>query len=137
MRTITECFKLKTFEERFKYLRLDGWVAEPTFGPDRFLNQRFYRSKAWLGVRREVIIRDFGYDLGISSAGEAIGATVHHINPITVEDIRRNNPDILDPEFLVCVSSMTHKAIHFGSNPPIKTFIERTEGDTTLWPKVF
>ena len=100
MRTITECFKLKTFEERFKYLRLDGWVAEPTFGSDRFLNQRFYQS-------------------------------------ITVEDIRRNNPDILDPEFLVCVSSMTHKAIHFGSIPPIKTFIERTEGDTTLWPKVF
>jgi hypothetical protein len=137
MRTITECFKLKTFEERFEYLKLVGWVAEPTFGSDRYLNQRFYQSSAWLTVRRLVIVRDSGYDLGIESAGEAVGASVHHINPITIDDIRSENPSILNPEFLICVSSKTHKAIHYGSVAPMKSFPERTEGDTTLWTKTF
>lgn len=134
IRTITDVYRLYSFEERYEYLRLDGMVGTATFGFDRYLNQRFYKSSAWRKVRDEVIVRDNGCDLGVPGREIHSGLLVHHINPISPEDLEDFNPDILDPEYLICVTHTTHNAIHFGSKNQLVTIPqERRPGDTTLW----
>lgn len=134
IRTITDVYRFYSFEERYEYLRLDGMVGTATFGFDRYLNQRFYKSSAWRKVRDEVIVRDNGCDLGIPGREIHSGLLVHHINPISPEDLEDFNPDILDPEYLICVTHTTHNAIHFGSKNQLVTIPqERRPGDTKLW----
>ena len=133
-RTYRELSKLLTFEERYRYLRLSGGVGKETFGFDRYLNQRFYSSAEWKRVRDVVIIRDNGCDLGI--ADRIIGGKIliHHMNPVSREDILSRNADLLNPNYLVCVSHTTHNAIHYGDEsllivmPP-----ERKPNDTCPW----
>lgn len=128
--------KFNSFEERYDYLRLLGSVGETTFGFDRYLNQIFYRSNVWKLVRDKVIIRDQGCDLGIDGR-EIVGRIlIHHMNPVTMKDIEMNNDNLLDPEFLVCVSHNTHNAIHYGSKELlISDPIVRTRNDTCPWVK--
>lgn len=135
IRRYSELIKLKTFEERFNYLRLDGVVANETFGFDRYLNQMFYKSKEWLNIRDKVIIRDMGCDLGIKDMDIYGRIVVHHMNPLSLDDINNHTELLLDPEYLICTSLDTHNAIHYGDNNFLKekTFIERSPNDTTLW----
>lgn len=136
IRTYSELKKLKTFDERFEYLRLNGMVGRETFGFDRYLNQRFYNNNSlWDDTREFVIIRDNGCDLGIPEfdiSKEPI--YIHHMNPITVEDILNNSEYLLDPEYLICVSRATHNAIHYGRvSTPRQSYIGRTPNDTCPW----
>jgi hypothetical protein len=123
-----------SLEARYDYLKLGGEVGKQTFGWDRYFNQRFYHSTEWKAVRHEVIIRDNGCDLGIEGFEIGDKILIHHMNPIWVEDLRRHNPDVLNPEFLICVSQMTHQAIHYGDRSLLpQRLIERKPGDTHLW----
>lgn len=135
MRTYSELVKLPTFEERFEYLKLDGKVGEDTFGFDRYFNQAMYHSPEWKEVRRQVLIRDDGCDLGIPDREIFGKALVHHMNPISLEDIENHNPDIFNPEFLVTVSKQTHDAIHYGSEELLMESkpVERLPNDTCPW----
>lgn len=133
-RTYSELKNLDSFEERFNYLKLNGQVGETTFGSRRYLNQLLYKSNKWMSVRDKVIIRDEGCDLGIP--GREIGGKilVHHINPITIEDVTNNNPKVFDLENLITTSHITHEAIHYGDeNLLIKDPIVRTANDTCPW----
>lgn len=134
-RRYSELLSLKTIKDRYDYLRLSGEVGASTFGSSRFLNQRFYASKEWKDIRREVIIRDCGCDLGIADFELGDRATVHHINPITIQDVIDENWDkLLNPENLITTSYLTHKAIHFGNESMLPQLpVERTPGDTCLW----
>lgn len=126
--------RLPTFTERFNYLKLDGRVGESTFGFERYLNQKFYTSQVWKKLRNEIIIRDNGCDLAVE--GETIFGKlfIHHLNPITSEDIERQTAALLDPDFLVCVSYDTHNAIHFGdAKQVVRTPTVRTPFDTCPW----
>ena len=135
-RTYTELSGFSTFEERFDYLKLGGSVGNETFGFERYLNQKFYRSPEWLRVRDSVIIRDNGCDLGIDGRFIVQHIIVHHLNPINSSDIRLAIANLLNPEFLICVSHDTHNAIHYGdANLLAKDYTERKPGDTTLWKK--
>ena len=132
----TELNKLTTFNERFNYLKLDGIVGEETFGYDRILSQLLYKSKKRRKVRDEVLIRDNGGDLGLEDYPINGRAIIHHMNPITVEDVLNNKPEIFDPEYLITVSNSTHNAIHFSNENNLqKDPIERTQNDTCLWKK--
>lgn len=132
----TELSKLTTFNERFNYLKLDGIVGEETFGYDRILNQLLYKSKKWRKVRDKVLIRDNGGDLGLEDYPINGRAIIHHMNPITVEDVLNDKPEIFDPEYLITVSNSTHNAIHFSNENNLqKDPIERTQNDTCLWRK--
>ena len=132
----TELSKLTTFNERFNYLKLDGIVGEETFGYDRILNQLLYKSKKWRKVRDEVLIRDNGGDLGLEDYPINGRAIIHHMNPITVEDVLNDKPEIFDPEYLITVSNSTHNAIHFSNENNLqKDPIERIQNDTCLWRK--
>lgn len=143
MKRYSDLKKLKTFEERFEYLKLFGKVGESTFGYDRYLNQVFYRSEKWKSIRRDVIIRDNGCDLGI--VGREIGIreglwmdnsfiVIHHMNPITIADIEEMSDNLLNPEFLICCSVTTHKAIHYSNADLLVTEpIERRPNDTCPW----
>lgn len=134
IRRYSELILLPSFEDRFEYLRLGGIVGESTFGFDRFLNQAFYKTKEWHDVRNSVIIRDEGSDMGIADFPIVKGLIVHHMNPITEEDLDKRNPDILDPEFLICVSQRTHNAIHYGdSSILLKQTEDRSPFDTCPW----
>lgn len=134
IRTYTELSKLSTFKERFEYLRLDGFVGEATFGYDRYLNQVFYRSQVWKRVRDIVIIRDNGCDLGILGHEIYDKIIIHHMNPITIQDIERESEFLLNPEYLICVTHNTHNAIHYGdANLLIDEPIIRTPFDTCPW----
>lgn len=134
IKTYSELVKLKTFDERFNYLKLDGVIGETTFGFDRFLNQRFYKSKQWLRIRDHVIVRDDGCDLGISDRLIGNRILVHHINPITVDDIVNLRDIAIDPEFLISISINTHNAVHYGDEMILlKDHIERKPNDTKLW----
>lgn len=126
---------LKTFEERFEYLKLHGGVGVDTFGPDRWINQNFYRSKEWKDVRNKVIIRDEGCDLAIPSFTIGDKIYIHHINPITVDDFSNNVNKLLDLNNLVCVSFDTHQAIHYGTADYLKFsgLCERKPNDTKAW----
>lgn len=132
--TYSELKRFQTFEERFEYVKLGGTVGESTFGFDRYLNQALYTSGEWRSLRNKVIIRDNGCDLGVD--GHDIGKyiIVHHMNPITIEDLDERNEDIFNPEFLICVSRNTHNAIHFGDESLLpKGPVERRPYDTCPW----
>ena len=134
MRTYTELIMLPTFEERFHYLELKGVVGAQTFGFERYLNQNFYTSQEWQRVRREVIIRDNGCDLGVDGYTIFGRVILHHMNPITSEDILKQTGLLLNPEFLICVSHTTHNAIHYGSEELLpKGPIDRKPNDTCPW----
>lgn len=134
IRTYSELITLPTFEERYKYLRLSGSVGADTFGFDRYLNQIFYRSKMWKDVRNHVIIRDNGCDLGVEGHEIYGKIIIHHMNPITIEDIERESEFLLDPEYLICTILNTHNAIHYGDERLlINKPIVRTKNDTCPW----
>lgn len=134
MKTYSELKQFTTFDDRFNYLRLNGGVAHETFGHERWINQRFYRSQEWKRIRMRVIARDLGRDLGIEGHDIVKVPQVHHMNPMGVNDIRHFNEDILDPEYLITVSHDTHNAIHYGDIPPSQPLVvERQPNDTTLW----
>lgn len=134
IRSYTELSKLKTFEERFNYLKLHGKVGNETFGYNRYLNQILYKSQKFRQVRDVVIIRDNGCDLGIDGYQINDKIIIHHMNPISLEDIEAGSNIVYDPEYLICVSYNTHNAIHFGNDNILeKTIIERKPGDTKLW----
>lgn len=133
MRTYSEIAKLETFEERFEYLKLTGIVGEATFGRERYLNQQLYRSLKWIAVRDIVIVRDNGCDLGILGHDIYSKIIIHHMNPISRDDILHNNEDIFDPELLICVTHTTHNAIHYGDKSLLPRYIERKPNDTCPW----
>lgn len=134
IRSYTELSKIKTFEDRFEYLKLQGTVGKDTFGYDRCLNQVFYKDPAWKRVRDKVIIRDGGCDLGIEDRLIGNRIIVHHMNPITIEDILNREPWIMNPEFLICTSNNTHQAIHYSDKKLLLSMpIDRKPNDTCPW----
>lgn len=136
-KSYSELMRLETFEERFEYLRLDGRVGESTFGFDRYLNQDFYhKDRKWLRTRDKIIVRDNGCDLGSPDREipEGVKILIHHINPITSEDIINRSPKLYDPENLISTIKITHDAIHYGNKDLLlKDPIERTKNDTCPW----
>ena len=134
IRTYSELSKLKTFKERFTYLCLNGFVGKETFGFDRYLNQVFYKSAKWRSIRDFVIVRDNGCDLGIEGREIYGKIIIHHMNPITIQDIEQESDFLLDPEFLISTVHETHNAIHYGDeNLLILAPIERKPNDTCPW----
>ena len=134
IRTYSELCQLSTFEDRFDYLRLNGSVGKDTFGFDRYLNQQFYRSREWKRIRDLVTLRDNGCGLGVEGDEIRGRILIHHINPISVEDIHTMSDLLMNPEYLICVSHRTHNAIHYGDESLIVTApIERTQNDTCPW----
>lgn len=134
IKTYSELITMPTFMERYKYLDLVGKVGDMTFGGRRYLNQLLYKDDRWLSIRNKIIIRDNGCDLGIPGREIFVRVTIHHINPITVDDILSDNPKVFDPENLITTSDLTHKAIHYGNeNLLIKEPIIRREYDTCPW----
>lgn len=135
IRTYSELSKLKTFRERYEYLKLGGTVGEDTFGFDRYLNQIFYTSKEWKQIRNFVITRDNGCDLGIPDhkiIDDLI--LVHHMNPITKDDIINKSEMLLNPEYLITTVKSTHDAIHYGDESLlVDDYIERSKNDTCPW----
>ena len=130
----SELITLQTFEERFKYLQLNGQVGKSTFGFDRYLNQNFYRSKEWKSVRNRVILRDNGCDLGVEGYEIHGQILIHHMNPITTADIESMSEYLMNPEYLISTVHSTHNAIHYGDeNLLITTPIERKPNDTCPW----
>lgn len=135
-RTYSELSRLQTFDERFNYLQLNGVVGKDTFGFDRYFNQLFYRSKEWKNIRNIVIIRDNGCDLGCEGHDIYDKIIIHHMNPISIEDINESSDILLNPEFLICTSQLTHNAIHYGDKSQlIKEPLIRIPGDTCPWKK--
>ena len=133
-KSYTELLTFETLDERFEYLSLQGIVGEETFGTERWMNQKFYRSSEWRRVRDEVITRDLGMDLAVSDIPVRGAPRIHHMNPIRIEDFDENPESLIDPEFLITTSLKTHNAIHFGDAGMIpKPYIPRQPGDTTLW----
>lgn len=141
MKTVTmktRCYRelraFETFDERFEYLRLGGGVGRSTFGFDRYINQNFYTSREWSDVKRHVLIRDGGCDLGVIGYDIHHSALIHHMNPMSVDDIIHRESWILDPEFLITTTHRTHNEIHFGVNKKHpKVVLERKPSDTKLW----
>ena len=134
IKTYSDLLRYGTFEERFAYLKLGGSVGTATFGYDRYLNQEFYRSSLWKRARTAVIARDYGRDLGIDGHEIYDKVLVHHMNPICPDDIKHSNVDIINPEFLITVSQITHNAIHYGDESLLpKPMVVRKPGDTKLW----
>ena len=134
IRTFRELHRLKTFDERYQYLRLKGTVGESTFGYERYLNQMLYTSQRWSQSRDKVIIRDGGCDLGIRGHEIYDRILIHHMNPITIEDVEMDRDEIYDPEFLICTSLDTHNAIHYGNKSLLPRLpIERRRNDTCPW----
>lgn len=134
IRTYSELIILPTFEDRYRYLQLNGAVGKDTFGFDRYINQQFYRSKEWQRIRDEVIIRDNACDLGMEGYEIHGRIYVHHMNPIMVRDIQSNSDYLMNPEFLICTTHRTHNAIHYGDeNLLSRAPIERTKNDTCPW----
>ena len=136
IKTYSELSKLQTYIERFEYLRLDGAVGVETFGYHRWLNQVFYRSREWRKVRDEVILRDNGCDLGIDGREIFGRVIIHHINPLSREDIEKRSYILFDPENLICTTHETHNAIHYGDETLLVLDpIERVKNDTCPWRK--
>lgn len=136
LRTYSELSRLQTFRERFEYLRLDGIVGAETFGFDRYLNQVFYNSDEWKAVRKTVIIRDNGCDLGMDGYDIHGKIIVHHMNPFSIDDVLHRKEELLDPEFLISTVLNTHNAIHYGDESLLpSTPIVRTKNDTCPWRK--
>lgn len=136
IRTYEELITLPTFEERYRYLKLNGQVGEETFGFDRYLNQTFYTSDEWRKVRRDIIVRDLGCDLGMPDREIKGKIIVHHMNPIMVKDILHRSEFLLDPNYLICTLDSTHKAIHYGDEHLLRLApVERTPFDTCPWKR--
>lgn len=136
IRTYTELSQFDTFEERYEYLKLGGEVGGVTFGFDRGINQEFYRSREWRQARNEVIVRDEGCDLGIPGYEIHHELLVHHMNPLTPEDLRAGGEIIVDPEFLIVTTHNTHNAIHYGDASLLPSLgTKRHPGDTQLWSR--
>ena len=134
IRTYSELITIPTFEERFEYLQLKGSVGKDTFGYDRYLNQVLYRSPEWKRLRNQIIIRDCGCDLACDGYDIYDKVLIHHLNPITVEDVLARSRKVFDPDNLVCVSHNTHNAIHYGDVDLLVTGpIIRTKNDTCPW----
>ena len=136
IRSYSELSKMKTFEERFKYLKLQGSVGKDTFGYDRYLNQLFYKTPEWRSLRHKIIVRDNGCDLGIE--GFEINHDsiyIHHMNPLRKEDIINRSEYLMNPEYLISTRFKTHNAIHYGDDSILTSFteIERTKNDTCPW----
>lgn len=135
IRTYSELMRLETFDERFDYLKLNGTVGKSTFGFDRYLNQKFYLSEEWRQIRNFVITRDMGCDLACPEC-EIINQLIliHHMNPLTVEDIIEKSDFLLNPEYLICCTDLTHKAIHYGNKDLLpKGPIVRFRNDQCPW----
>lgn len=130
-----ELVKLETFEERFNYLKLEGQVGKMTYGSDRIFNQNFYHSKEWKDFRAKVIARDMGCDLGMEDREIFDKVIVHHINPMTMEQLEEGGDELFDLDNFICCSHKTHEAIHYGDESllPRTNFVERKPGDTKLW----
>ena len=138
IRTYSDLIRISTFEDRFSYLKLDGVIGKETFGFDRWLNQTFYTSSLWRDViRPKIIVRDLGCDLGINGLDIQGSIIIHHMNPISISDIVDVTDYLLDPEYLICCSSNTHKAIHYGNKNLLKLLpvypISRRLNDTIPW----
>lgn len=135
-KSYSELSKLKTYSERFQYLKLDGRVGDDTFGASRYLNQALYHSKEWAKVRRQIIIRDDGCDMGLAGydIGDKRNLVIHHINPITIQDVVNRDYKVFDPENLVAVTKATHNAIHYGDEKLLLMETnERRANDTCPW----
>lgn len=136
IRTYSELIKLKTFKDRFEYLKLDGIVGEETFGFDRYMNQIFYKSREWTSVRRSVIIRDNGCDLGVEGYEIHGEILIHHMNPINLSDIVHKTDELLNPDYLITTVLSTHNAIHYGDASLLPVLpIERRANDTCPWKR--
>lgn len=134
IRTYAELSRIHDFEERYKYLALRGQVGAATFGFDRYINQQFYTSRQWRQVRQHVIARDLGCDLGVDGFEVHDKIIIHHMNPMTVDDVVHGDSSILDPEFLISTTHRTHNAIHYGDEKLLpRQFVDRRPGDTKLW----
>lgn len=134
IRTYSELSLLTTFEERFRYLRLNGMVGKDTFGFGRFINQEFYRSREWKSVRDFVIMRDDGCDLGVAGKDIYGKVLIHHMNPILPRDIETGSDFLFNPEYLITTTHHTHNAIHYGDETLLSTDpIERKQNDTCPW----
>lgn len=133
-RSYSELRRIDSFLERFRYLSLRGQVGESTFGFDRYINQQFYGSSEWKHIRNYVISRDEGCDLGIPGRDIHSRLVIHHMNPMTVDEISHGDDSILDPEFLITTTHSTHNAIHYGDEKQLpRPFVPRRAGDTKLW----
>ena len=132
IRTYNELMQFRTFDERYEYLKLNGRVADLTFGFDRYLNQTFYKSPIWLRRRDEIIVRDLGCDLGLDGYEIYKTILIHHMNPICVEDIKDRTDYLLNPNYLITTCLNTHNAIHYGKQSP-NIITERRRGDTCPW----
>lgn len=134
IKTYSELIKLPTFEDRYRYLRIGGIVGEETFGYDRWINQMFYKNKKWLKIRDEIILRDGACDLGIKNREIHSVVYVHHMNPLTKDDILNQTDFLLNPEYLICTSYNTHNAIHYGDESLLlKDYVPRSKNDTCPW----
>jgi len=134
IRRYSELRKLLSFEDRYGYLRLKGIVGKDTFGYDRYINQSFYHSTEWRHVRDEIIVRDNGCDLGIPGYEIHSKILIHHMNPLMLKNLTEGDPDIINPDFLVCTSFRTHQAIHYGDKSLLPSIpIQRKPNDTKLW----
>lgn len=134
LRRYSELKRLKTFEERYEYLRIGGLVGESTFGFERYLNQALYTSQKWRQLRNQIIIRDNGCDLGIEGRDIFDKIIIHHMNPLTREQVQNPDDSMFDPEYLICVSHNTHNAIHYGDASLLsKEYVPRRPNDTCPW----
>ena len=137
LRCYSDLIQYSTFEDRLHYLELHGVVGEDTFGFDRYINQKFYKSPEWRRVRDFVIVRDNGCDLGVKGYDIGDRIIVHHMNPLTLDDISNSSDFLLNPEYLICVSKDTHDIIHYGFSSDryseSKEPVDRKSGDTKLW----
>lgn len=134
IKTYSELITFSTFEDRFEYLQLKGIVGQETFGFDRYLNQILYNSKEWKHLRNEIIVRDNGCDLALEGFEIHGRILIHHINPITIDDVIKRRGIVFDPENLICVTHNTHNAIHYGDKSLLITGpIERRANDTCPW----
>lgn len=136
IRRYSELIRIPTFEERFEYLKLCGVVGVDTFGFDRYLNQQFYHSRLWRPLRDEIIIRDKGCDLAIPGRDIEEGIVIHHMNPVDIDDIINVTEFLMNPDFLICTSDRTHKAIHYGNKDNLlRDPVKRSQFDTCPWKK--
>jgi hypothetical protein len=134
IKTYSELIEIPSFEDRFEYTKLGGTVGEETFGGHRYLNQILYKSRDWKTTRREVILRDDGYDLAHEDYPIAGNIYIHHLNPITIDDILEKRDCVFDPEFLISTSLNTHNAMHYGDKDILaKGPAIRTKNDTCPW----
>jgi hypothetical protein len=134
IRSYRDLRRLNTLEERFAYLSLKGVIGDSTFGFDRWMNQEFYRSKQWRNLRHHILIRDNGCDLGIEGYEIHERPVIHHMNPMTTEDLIRGSEHIVESDYLITTSHRTHNAIHYGDASLLpQPIVERRRGDTKLW----